>query len=249
METANATNSETTDPKEGQSVESASDSTGQSDTQVDKFNGKSDEDIKKAYFELEKEKGRLANEKYQAEQKALAYEQALHASQSQKVVHETKVETPDEIYLREVKVDPERAILNLNNNKLKQEKLSQQAQATAQTYWQLKTGKVPDFEDFPELEQEMAQIAQVYAPMLNPDNVNSPQTLEALIYMARGRKVQQLAEKAKNEGASQAGKKDFAKEKAFMESSGSSNIESNDDFAGLPLAEMEKRTPFKKYIS
>lgn len=202
-----------------------------------------DEDYRKAYFELEKEKGRLANEAYEAKQRAAAYEQAL---QSTKPVHETKVESPEEIYRKEFAVNPEEAILNYNNNKFKQQKMQDQASATVQAYYQLKSGTVKGFEDFPTLEPTVTQLADYYKDLVAPEQLNSPRTLEVLTLMARGLKAQEMASQARNEGAKLAAQKDTAKERAFMEGSSAMSVSDDSFDPDWSLEKMEKFIPFKK---
>lgn len=203
-----------------------------------------DEDYKRNYFELEKEKGRLANKVYEAEQRALAYEQAVKASHQP--IAEAKVKTPEDIFSAELKIDAEAAIINYQNNKLKQKQLEEQSSATVNAYYALKAGKVPGYEDFPELEPTVTTLANHYKNLIHPDQLNSPKTLEVLTLMARGLKAQEIAQKARNEGVQSVAKTDTLKQKAFMEGS-SSTVSSTPAFSPeLSLAEMEKRIPFKK---
>lgn len=244
MSDTNATNS-VTDPQ-GQSVDESASVEEKQPTEVVETKTKDwkDEDYKKAYFELEKEKGRLANEKYQAEQRAIAYEQAMAAQRTP--VHEVKEETPEEIYHREFAQDPETAIVKYNQRLFHQKQAKEQATATANAYYQLKTGSVPGFEDFPDLEPTVTQLANYYKDLVEPSQLNSPRTLEVLTLMARGLKARDIANSARNEGARVASQKDSAKERAFMEGS-SSSVAHDDSFnPRWSLEEMEKHIPYKK---
>lgn len=162
---------------------------------------------------------------------------ALEAASKEKAP-EARVETPEDIYLKEFNERPSEAVLNLVKRR-EQEKYRKEEMAYTQAVLaEAQKGKIAGWEDFPKLMGAFPAIVQKYGAIVNPEKENSVLTLEALTLIARGLMASQ-------QGASQTDheNKDLAKERAMMEGADSSGNGADEDFAALSLEEMRKRIP------
>lgn len=238
--------SQTVADPQGQSVQQEAVTEQAVGTQIpEKWVGKKFEDVVAAYSEVEKEKGRLADEVGSHRKKVEELEQRLQQALSQpspQPVATQKEKTPEELYEEEWQVDPKQAALNYTKRTQEVAEQKNLAMQTVQYYQAAKSGQLKGWEDFNELEPTMTNIAQRYAGLVNPKYLNSPQMLEVLYLMARGSTLDARLEKERAKVASNQDVIAKKKAAAFSESP-STSTQGTVDMNSLSLEELSKILP------
>lgn len=223
---------------------------GQPEEIPQKFIGKSAQDIIKSYRELESQFGKISSEKAQIEkereeirQRQLALESELQrTTHQQPVPQQVQVdEDPLSNFDKVFESDPKEAVKE--TFKKVQEKIQRagqeayyaaQRQAQAEYYNRMKK----ENPDFAELEPEMIAIAQKFGPHLHPSVLNSPEAIDLMYSIARGRNVQKYVQREveKTKTASQLVREE--KRNTFSETTNSAGDTAR-PFESLSLSEMK----------
>lgn len=234
---------------------------GQSEpTEVDnsipaKFVGKSAFEIAQNYRELERDRGRLANELGSTRKEREDLEKRfrdLEASVARYNTMPTQAPPtqqpqrqevdPLEVFDKTFDEDPKKAFKDalrlqreVTEKMLSQQSYQARQQEAQQFYWTQKK----DNPDYARREAAMQQLAQEFGDVIRPEFMNSKKVLEALDLMSRGRDVdyysKQAVEKVQKNGSS------VRMEKRRSQSeSASSEGEQLKDFKSLSATEMAK---------
>ena len=212
-----------------------------------KFVGKTFEEITKSYLDLEKEKGRLAQEAGEAKKRAKELEDSLNRAQQASTPPPAPIQTQpvkslEEIYQEEWEQDPRQATINYQRNKEIQRWQTESASQTQNFASQAMTGKVTGYEDFPELLPTIKDLAAQYGGLLRPEFEAHPVALQLLTLVARGLKQDERIDKAAQAKAKQLLEKERQKNQAFGEGSSTATVETV-DWSTLSAKEMEKLLP------
>jgi hypothetical protein len=215
----------------------------------EKYVGKSPLEIIKMHREAERVIGRLGSEKSFKEreaeelrQRVAAYEAQMR-SQSQPAQRQSvaPVEESDPLQVLNKKWEenPKEAIekafetIEHRSRRIETQRILESNQKALVAKYQ----DLSKNEDFKELEPEMEQIVKGFAGHLHPHQINTPETLEAVYLMAKGKNIGKLVQ---SEATKQAKKQQLvrAEKKAAFSESGASRGESTRKFEELSRDEM-----------
>jgi len=219
----------------------------------EKFVGKSSLEISQAYRELEKERGRLANElgsarkereeyeeRYRNLERAATQYQAVPASVPSQQVHPSD-QDPLEVLRSNFDDDPKAAMIEYARLQREQQDRStrmaamqQQAREADQYYW----SQEKENPDYKRLVPDMQRLLSEYQDVVKPEFVNSPKVLKALYAMARGNNVDHYTKEAADRA--QKDRLSVLEEKRNSQSgSGYSDSDNTVDARKIPLDDLE----------
>lgn len=208
----------------------------------EKFRGKTLDDVIKSYVEIEKQASRLSNENKELKSKPASNPPVAEAS---KVPISSQPEKSiDELFEEEWHVNPQWATARRQDRAFQQHQQQQMLSDAISWVQAADSGKVAGFEDFAELRPVIAQLAQNFSGLINPNMQNHPIVAQALYLMAKGATFSQSLEKALASKADSVKKKVVEKKNATMET-GSSRGDTTIAFADLPVHEMKRLLPHK----
>lgn len=216
-----------------------------------KFVGKSPLEIIRSYKELEKHTSRVSSEKAQAEraaeeerQRRFALEAAYQNQQPARVTQQQEPTDydPTSVLEKHWNDSPKDAIkaalgtvVNTVGNAFQSQIQEAKKAATAQRWAEIQRQNP---EEAKELEPIMVQLSSRMGKVVRPDQVNSPETLDALYLMARGQNVDKsIAAKVKSELQKKAAVTN-EKRSAFTESNNSQGEGENRSFEKMTREEM-----------
>lgn len=245
----------TSEQTENQTQESVS-ALGQSENvgeTPDKFSGKSAAEIAQAYRELEKERGRLAQElgttrkeREEAMGQFMELQRAVsryNSMPTQQPPAQQQVEDPFSSFDQLFEEDPKRAVKEtlkrqqeLLARQTMQQSLQQRQAEANEYYWNEKKSN----QDYARREPLMQQLVAEYQDIIKPEYLNSVKALKALDLMSRGKDldfyVKQAASTAQKNGSSVRDEK----RRAQSESANSGGEQQQVDFSKLSSKEMAK---------
>lgn len=217
-----------------------------------KFVGKSNEEILRAYNDLERHTSKISSERADERKQREALENRMRDLESRlaaqpnpQAVQHDRIEESDPLadYDEQFESNPKEAIKTIvkkvaqkADQRISQSRMETE-QADATRYYNEKMNSDPDFA---KLSPKMQQIAREYADLVRPEKLTSVKSLMLLHLAARGSTVDnyvsEAVSKAKKEGIS------VREEKrgASSESGGTSGGKDSVNFADLSLEEMEK---------
>lgn len=206
-----------------------------------RFAGKSPSEIIKAYHETERLMGRQAQELGE-------YRRRFQMSQENKPVMSKQEKTLEDIFLEDFDKNPANALLNYQKGKEVQQFLAREEFEAQNLVNSAKSGKLPGWEDFNELEPLMIDLAIEHQHLLNPALVNSPKAIQALLLMARGASLSAKEKKLEETAINKAAEKVRAKERAIVENSSPTTKDSEEVSWDMSIEEIRKRTPKRAYV-
>ena len=246
--------------EEGTSQQTLESSTSEQSVQVEdanlipeKFVGKSAYEISQAYRELEKERGRMANELGSARKEREEMENRFKSLEQAVSRYNTMpTQTPPQVQQQEqdplsafdevFDEDPKKAIkeaLRLQHDQMRkqnqEQSYQQRAQEAQQYYWSQKK----DNSDYARREPIMQQLVSEFQDVIRPEYLNSKKVLEALDLMSRGKDLDFYTKQAVASVQKNGSSVREEKRRAQSESS-SSDGDQLKEFSKLSSKEMEK---------
>ncbi len=214
-----------------------------------KFVGKSAVDVIQAYKELEKDRGRLAQQLGDSRKDKEGLEARYRQSESERMAAYNEVKAPKQVTLQDdedpisafdskFETDPKEAIRDAIKSVSKsfkdQDFKKSMSEATA--YYQQQKQNNPDYA---RREPIMQQLALELKDLVKPEHLASVKVLQALDMMSRGFDIEhyskQAVERSQKEGLSVKNEKRHAQSE-----SASSQGDSSVKFSALSLADMAK---------
>lgn len=211
----------------------------------EKFRGKDWNTVARSAMEAEKFAGTKAEEARKAKEEAERYKQELdqyRAAQVQKPVQSNPIEQIEETFRKEMLDSPDDAVINYHRRLNNLQAQQVQARETQNKYEKAKSDEV-NYPRFRELEPVMIDLAQRHAHLINPNQFNSPETIDVLYKLAVAESLKDQLEQAKARGVSEATRLEQEKGQAFGESgspAGSRMVSTKE----LSASEMEKQYGF-----
>ena len=214
-----------------------------------KFVGKSAIDVIQAYKELEKDRGRLAQQLGDSRKDKEGLEARYRQSENERMVAQSEVRSPKQVTLQDdedpisafdstFEADPRGAIREAIKSVSGgfQKRDQKEALRDATSYYQQQKQNNPDYA---RREPIMQQLAQELKDIIKPEHLASVKMLQALDVMSRGFDIEhyskQAVERSQKEGLSVKNEKRHAQSE-----SASSQGDSSVKFSALSLADMEK---------
>ncbi len=215
----------------------------------EKFKGKSAAEIYQSYAELEKQLGKISSQRSHAEQEAESVKQRLAEIEArlQAPAQQAQATDPLESLDEELAIEPAKALRRVVDtvdqkvsSAIGRISAESQARETA-AYVQRRAQENPDFA---ELLPEMQSIAKELIPKMGDRFTNTPETVDYLYTLARGKNVDRYV-KAATEKAMKSGEGiKEEKRRAFSESgSTGASQDGNVSFEDLSLDQMAAKLP------
>lgn len=215
----------------------------------DKFRGKSIDDVMKSYTSIESEWSKTKNKvveleaqvqeanKLKAELDLARQQQALLQQQNQYFMQQTS--QPERVQQRDNfselwEHDPANAVKKAISDVQASLELKLNARETISHYDHLKKTRP----DFAELEPVMEQVSQILAPSIDPSFRATPAAVDAMYFLAKGIKADEMAKKAATKGMEEA--RNLQNEKNSAMSEGSSSPAPAKDFSSMSTTELRE---------
>lgn len=212
----------------------------------EKFRGKDWNTVARSALEAEKLAGTKAEEarRLKEELEQLKAERQVQpqqsAVQSQQPVQSNPIEEINDLFRKEWEVDPVEAEINRTNRIMYLQNYQSQAAATVNKYNSAMNDEV-NYPGFKTLEPKMKELAGKYVHLLNPTQINSPETIDILYKLARVDSLKEHITAAKVAGVTEAHNLQREKTQAFGEGSSPAGDRS------VPLTELTSSEIEKQY--
>jgi hypothetical protein len=221
-----------------------------------KFVGKSPAEIMQAYRELERERGRMANELGQARKEREAYEEKYRNLERDAMRYQAMpTQTPPQAAKVEAEMDPLSAFESkfdedpklairealrrqqeLVRRQTVEQSMQQRAAEAQEFYWRQKK----ENPDYARREPIMQQLVSEFQDVIKPEYLNSTKVLKALDLMSRGSDLdfytKQAVEKVQRDGLAVRDEKRRAQSESSSSDGGGQSV----PFEKLSLDEMRK---------